>query len=107
MTHHSILSYQERLAAYLEQLALAPRSTPGASLGSGAGAGARAPPSPDASDPASLFRLAPGTDAGGSHRELLQGLGRMAGGRPCLFWIQVLMTRHDARPSRCCIPRGP
>lgn len=78
MTHHSILSYQERLAAHLEQLALAPRSPPGANPGSGAGAAAAAP-ALDASDPASLFRLAPGTDAGASHHELLQGIGRMAG----------------------------
>ena len=69
MTHHSILSYQERLASYLQQLAVA-----------------RPAPDHDPADPSTLFRLSPGTDTGGigTHHELLENVGRLAGVQtPC------------------------
>jgi len=70
VTHHSILSYQERLYGYLEQLALQ-QTAAAATLPSGQRAASR-----EAEDPASLFRQAPSPRA---ENPLLDEFGRFAG----------------------------
>lgn len=72
MTHHSILSYQERLYGYLEQLALQRSTSAAATLPGGQRAASR-----DGEDPASLFRQAPSPGAGDN--PLLDEVGRFAG----------------------------
>ena len=72
MTHHSIISYQERLYGYLEQLALQRPTSAAATLPGGQRAAAR-----NAEDPASLFRQAPSRGAG--ENPLLDEVGRFAG----------------------------
>lgn len=72
VTHHSILSYQERLYRYLEQLALQSTSTAAATLPSGQRATSR-----EAEDAASLFRQAPRQGCGDN--PLLDEVGRFAG----------------------------
>ena len=73
VTHHSILSYQERLYGYLEQLALQ-QTAAAATLLSGQQAAPR-----DAEDSASLFRQAPSLRA---ENPLLDEFGRFAGAQP-------------------------
>lgn len=71
VTHHSIMSYQERLQGYLEQLAMQPASPCGSPRD-------KAEPQMDPNNPESLFRLLPATDTA-SHDLLLGGVGRLAG----------------------------
>ncbi|BDA46815.1 hypothetical protein COCOBI_09-2680 [Coccomyxa sp. Obi] len=71
VTHHSILSYQEKLASFLEQMAIQPR-LPGST------AAAQDAPPLDPEDPCSLFKLSPTTDDGHGHA-VLDELGRSAG----------------------------
>lgn len=80
VTHHSIMSYQEKLATYLEQLALQPRA-PGAEA-------AQEPPPVDPEDPCSLFRLSTTTNARG--HAVLEELGRSAGAPSCQRALPVL-----------------
>lgn len=68
-THHSLMSYQERLAAYLSSLGL--RSSLSAS--------AAAPSTAHAPDPAALFALRRGRPPGDIHQELAGHVGRAAG----------------------------
>jgi hypothetical protein len=96
VTHHSILSYQERLASYLEQLAVQPQHPLSAAV--------PATPVLDSADPASLFRLAPGTDAGAgasTHRELLEGLGRAVGALTLAAWHRCM---HAVHACSACMP---
>ncbi len=74
VTHHSILSYQEKLASSLEHMAVQPR-LPGST------STARDTPPLDPEDPCSLFRLSPTTDDGHGHA-VLDELGRSAGAVP-------------------------
>ena len=72
MTHHSIMSYQERLYGYLEQLAMQASTSAAATLPGGQRAASR-----EAEDPASLFRQAPQPSVG--ENPLLDEMGRFAG----------------------------
>ena len=74
VTHHSILSYQEKLASSLEHMAVQPR-LPGST------STAQDTPPLDPEDPCSLFRLSPTTDDGHGHA-VLDELGRSAGAVP-------------------------
>ena len=68
-THHSLMSYQERLAAYLTSLG----------LHSSLSASAAAPSAAHPPDPAALFALRRGPPPGDIHHELAGHVGRAAG----------------------------
>ncbi len=96
VTHHSILSYQERLYGYLEQLALQRSTSTAANLPGGQRAASRGE-----EDPASLFRQAPSHGAGDN--PLLDEVGRFAGRHyslvPGLFWYYAQQLERCTRPS--------
>ena len=84
MTHHSIMSYQERLYGYLEQLALQATTSAAATL-----PGGQRPVTSEAEDPASLFRQAPGL-RGSRENILLDEVGRFAGTYPTPPMCQII-----------------
>ena len=86
MTHHSIMSYQERLYGYLEQLALQATTSAAATL-----PGGQRPVTSEAEDPASLFRQAPGLQ-GSRENILLDEVGRFAGATSAQSVFQLLLT---------------
>ena len=96
VTHHSILSYQERLYGYLEQLALQRSTSAAATLPSGQRAASR-----DAEDPASLFRQAPSRGAGDN--PLLEEVGRFAG---TTTFMRALHAQQDRGALQQAFPLG-
>ena len=93
VTHHSIISYQERLYGYLEQLALQRSTSAAATLPGGQRAASR-----DAEDPGSLFRQAPRQGMGDN--PLLDEVGRFAGMFPHHPW--PILGSIDSKAEQCC-----